>query len=40
MVIWVWSEDSVGETPTDASETVALPRKSLMIGDWHVVQSS
>jgi hypothetical protein len=25
-------EDSVGETPTVATGTVALPRKSLMIG--------
>jgi len=24
--------DSVGETPTDAVETTALPEKSLMIG--------
>ncbi|HXR07744.1 MAG TPA: excinuclease ABC subunit UvrC [Candidatus Acidoferrum sp.] len=28
----VWREDSVGETPTDATGTVALPGKSLMIG--------
>ncbi|MGA2556620.1 MAG: glycoside hydrolase N-terminal domain-containing protein, partial [Verrucomicrobiota bacterium] len=28
----VWKEDSVGETPTDATGTVALPRKPLMIG--------
>jgi hypothetical protein len=27
-----WTQDSVGETPTDATETVALPEKSLMIG--------
>ncbi|MGA2557938.1 MAG: hypothetical protein ABSG04_16835, partial [Verrucomicrobiota bacterium] len=28
----VWMVDSVGETPTGATGTVALPRKSLMIG--------
>ena len=28
-------EDSVGETPTGATGTVALPRKSLMIGVLH-----
>jgi len=27
----VWTEDSVGETPTGATETVALPGNSLMI---------
>jgi hypothetical protein len=31
--VWFWRVgDSVGETPTDAVETTALPGKSLMIG--------
>ena len=29
----VWMVDSVGETPTDATGTVALPGKSLLIGE-------
>jgi hypothetical protein len=29
-----WTQDSVGETPTDASETLALPGKSLRFGEF------
>jgi hypothetical protein len=33
-------EDSVGETPTGATGTVALPRKSLIIGEMSFSKSS
>jgi len=33
-VNWFRTADSVGGTPTDAVETTALPKKSLMIGAY------
>jgi hypothetical protein len=31
----VWAGESVGGTPTDATETVALPKKSLILVAFH-----